>query len=307
MSWLTSFVRPKIQALVRKRETPENLWVNCPKCAQLIFHRDLVANLHVCTHCDHHMRIGPAERFGFLFDGGDYQRIVVPEVPIDPLKFRDEKRYSERLRENRASTGEDEAGAVAHGRLGGMSAVIVCQNFAFMGGSMGLAMGEMVVTAARLAILQEGSFITISAAGGARMQEGILSLMQMPRTTVAVNEVREAGLPVISVLTDPTTGGVTASYAMLGDITIAEPRALIGFAGPRVIENTIREKLPEGFQRAEFLLEHGMIDMVVQRKELRNMLIRVTDLLRNPHPIEDAAPPPEAEAGAEAEGEDAPP
>ena len=305
MSWLTSFVRPKIQALVSKRETPENLWVNCPECSQLIFHRDLLANLHVCPHCDHHMRIGPAERFEFLFDGGAFERVVVPEVTTDPLKFRDEKRYSERLRETRVSTGEDEAGTVGHGRLGGMPAVIVCQNFAFMGGSMGLAMGEMVVTGARLAILQEASFITISAAGGARMQEGILSLMQMPRTTVAVNEVREAGLPFISVLTDPTTGGVTASYAMLGDVAIAEPRALIGFAGPRVIENTIREKLPEGFQRAEYLLEHGMIDMVVARKELRETLVRITDLLRNPRVDvdvdADAAPGPAAEAAAEAE------
>ena len=301
MSWLTNFVRPKIQALVRKRETPENLWVNCPECSQLIFHRDLLANLHVCPHCDHHMRIGPTERFEFLFDGGGYERVVLPEVVTDPLKFRDEKRYSDRLRETRVSTGEDEAGTVAHGRLGGMPAVIVCQNFAFMGGSMGLAMGEMVVTGARLAVLQEASLITISAAGGARMQEGILSLMQMPRTTIAVNEVREAGLPFISVLTDPTTGGVTASYAMLGDVAIAEPRALIGFAGPRVIENTIREKLPEGFQRAEYLLEHGMIDMVLPRKELRAMLIRVTDLLRNPGPgaAEEAAAP-EPAAAAEA-------
>ena len=307
MSWLTSFVRPKIQALVRKRETPENLWVNCPECAQLVFHRDLHANLHVCPHCDHHLRIGPVERFEFLFDGGAYERVVVPEVATDPLKFRDEKRYSERLRETRVSTGEDEAGTVAHGRLGGMPAVIVCQNFAFMGGSMGLAMGEMVVTAARLAILQEASFITISAAGGARMQEGILSLMQMPRTTVAVNEVREAGLPFISVLTDPTTGGVTASYAMLGDVAIAEPRALIGFAGPRVIENTIREKLPEGFQRAEYLLEHGMIDMVVARKELRATLVRITDLLRNPHATADPVPVVEEAAEAEDAVGEAPP
>ena len=309
MSWLTSFVRPKIQALVRKHDTPENLWVNCPECSQLIFHRDLLANLHVCPHCDHHMRIGPAERFGFLFDDGAFERIVLPEVATDPLKFRDEKRYSERLRETRASTGEQEAGTVGHGQLGGMPAVIVCQNFGFMGGSMGLAMGEMVVAGARLAILQEASFITISAAGGARMQEGILSLMQMPRTTVAVNEVREAELPFISVLTDPTTGGVTASFAMLGDVAIAEPRALIGFAGPRVIENTIREKLPEGFQRAEYLLEHGMIDMVVPRKELRATLVRVTDLLRNPQPRGSdvgLTAPPTAEK-ADAKAEEAPP
>ena len=298
MSWLSNFVRPRIQALVRKRDTPENLWVNCAECSQMIFHRDLVANLHVCPHCDHHMRIGPTERFDSLFDAGSFQRIELPEVPADPLKFRDEKRYVERLRETRQKTGENEAIAVAHGTMDGLAVVIACQNFAFMGGSMGLATGEAMLAASRLAILQEASLIAISAAGGARMQEGILSLMQMPRTTIAIVEVREAGLPYISVMTDPTTGGVTASFAMLGDITIAEPRALIGFAGPRVIENTIREKLPEGFQRAEYLLEHGILDMVVSRQELRPTLVRVLDIMRRPYAQAPAATETEAPATA---------
>tara|TARA_B100001123_G_scaffold223133_1_gene251240 strand:- start:565 stop:1467 length:903 start_codon:yes stop_codon:yes gene_type:complete len=283
MSWLSNFVRPRIQALVRKRETPENLWLTCDECSQMIFHRDLVANQHVCPHCDHHMRIGPHERFSALFDANSFQRIELPSVVVDPLKFKDEKRYVDRLKENRQQTGEDEAVSVAHGTIDEMPTVIACQNFAFMGGSMGLATGEAMLSAAQLAILQEASLISISATGGARMQEGILSLMQMPRTTIAVTQVREAGLPYISVLTDPTTGGVTASFAMLGDVTIAEPRALIGFAGPRVIENTIRQTLPSGFQRSEYLLDHGMVDMVVPRKELRETLIRLLGMLRRPH------------------------
>ena len=282
MSWLSNFVRPRIQALVSKRETPENLWLTCGKCSQMIFHRDLETNLHVCPHCEHHMRVGPNQRFAALFDADSFQRIELQRVPVDPLKFKDEKRYVDRLRENRQKTGEDEAIAVAHGTMDGLAVVVACQNFAFMGGSMGLATGEAMLAAARLAVLQEASLITISATGGARMQEGILSLMQMPRTAIAVAQVREAGLPYLSVLSDPTTGGVTASFAMLGDITIAEPRALIGFAGPRVIQNTIRETLPEGFQRAEYLLDHGMIDMVVPRKELRATLIRLLDMLRRP-------------------------
>ena len=264
----------------------------------MLFHRDLEENQHICPSCDHHLRIGPNQRFAALFDEGRHTRIELPDVLVDPLKFRDQKRYTDRLRDSRAKTGEDEAVVVAHGTVDGQSAVIAVQNFAFMGGSMGLAAGEALIAAARLAVLQEAALIVFAAAGGARMQEGILSLMQMPRTTIAVELVREARLPYIVVLTDPTTGGVTASYAMLGDVSIAEPGALVGFAGPRVIEETIREQLPDGFQRAEFLLAHGMIDMVVHRHELRAKLSQILDLLMNTHrpavatprkePVEDA-------------------
>ncbi len=318
MNWLTNFVRPKIRKLVRKqKEAPEALWEKCPNCGQMIFHSDLEANLQVCPHCNHHLRIGPNERFRQLFDAGEFQLVDLPEVAVDPLKFRDEKRYVDRIREARERTGRKEALAVAHGALGGNAAVVAVQDFSFMGGSMGLAAGEAIIAAARLAIEQRAALIVFAAAGGARMQEGILSLMQMPRTTIAVDEVREAGLPYIVVLTDPTTGGVTASYAMIGDVSIAEPGALIGFAGPRVIENTIREKLPAGFQRAEYLYEHGMLDMVVHRKDLRETLIRLADLLLNPAPR--AAPPalprpeleipppaatPEREAPAAEQGDD---
>ena len=294
MNWLTNFVRPKIRQLVRKKEVPEALWENCPNCGQMIFHRDLEANLYVCIHCEHHLRIGPVQRFAQIFDDGVHQRIELPEVVADPLNFRDEKRYFDRIKESRARTGEDEAIVVAHGSLGGNAVVIAVQNFGFMGGSMGLAAGQAIIAAARLAVLQQAALIVFAAAGGARMQEGILSLMQMPRTTIAVNEVREAGLPYIAVLTDPTTGGVTASYAMLGDIAITEPGALIGFAGPRVIENTIRQKLPEGFQRAEHLLEHGMIDMVVHRRDLRDVLLRIVDVLRRPGPEPEVVALPQA-------------
>ena len=283
MNWLTHFVRPKMRAFTRKRDIPENLWTKCKKCEQMVFHRDLAENAHVCPNCDHHIRIGPNERFGQLFDDGECERVVLPEVDNDPLKFRDQKRYADRLKENRAATGEKEAVVVGHGTIGGRNTVMAVQNFAFMGGSMGLAAGEALIVAAKLAVLQEASLVVFAAAGGARMQEGILSLMQMPRTTIAVEMVREAGLPYIVVLTDPTTGGVTASYAMLGDISIAEPGALIGFAGPRVIEDTIREQLPEGFQRAEYLLEHGMIDMVVHRRDMRETLSRVIGLLTDRH------------------------
>ena len=279
MNWLTHFVRPKMRAFSRKRDTPDNLWTKCKKCSQMVFHRDLAENDHVCPNCDHHIRIGPKERFALLFDDGECERVEIPEVASDPLKFRDQKRYADRLKENRASTGENEAVVVGHGTMDGNNVVMAVQNFAFMGGSMGLAAGEALIVAAKLAVLQEASLVVFAAAGGARMQEGILSLMQMPRTTIAVDIVREAGLPYIVVLTDPTTGGVTASYAMLGDVSIAEPDALIGFAGPRVIEDTIREQLPEGFQRAEYLFAHGMLDMVVHRRDMRDTLIRVVSML----------------------------
>jgi acetyl-CoA carboxylase carboxyl transferase subunit beta len=267
---------------VQRTTVPENLWQQCPACEQMIFHRELAANLHVCTHCGHHMRIGPKERLGILFDDASYETVELPGVATDPLRFRDRKRYSERLREARSATGRKDALVVAHGALGGREVVAAAFDFAFLGGSMGVAVGEGLVAAARLAVAHSAPLIVFPSSGGARMQEGILSLMQLPRTVIAVDEVKEAGLPYIVVLTDPTTGGVTASFAMLGDIAIAEPGALIGFAGARVIEETIREQLPEGFQRAEYLYEHGMLDLVVPRLNLRDTLIRLIDLLRNP-------------------------
>lgn len=279
MNWLTNYVRPKLKAVLRTKETPDNLWHKCKGCGQLIFHKEFKANQFVCANCGHHDRIGPAERFEALFDEGKYETLQLPQVQDDPLKFRDKKKYSERLKEARSKTGDQDAITVGVGRMDGIEAVIAVQNFFFMGGSMGIGVGAAFVTAVEKAIELEAPFIIFTAAGGARMQEGILSLMQLPRTTVAVDMMREAGLPYLVVLTDPTTGGVTASYAMLGDVHIAEPGALIGFAGPRVIENTIREKLPEGFQRSEFLLEHGMVDMVVPRVELKAALVRLISLL----------------------------
>jgi acetyl-CoA carboxylase carboxyl transferase subunit beta len=292
MSWLTNFVRPKIQALVRKSEVPDNLWDKCPNCGQMIFHRELEANLRVCPHCGHHMRLPVIKRLELLFDDGAYTRLDLPKPDLDPLKFRDRKRYTERLKENQAATGEPDAIVVAHGRIGGHPVAIGAFNFEFMGGSMGIAVGDGLVAAARLAVSEEATLIVIPASGGARMQEGILSLMQMPRSIIAVDEVREAGLPYIVLLTDPTTGGVSASFAMLGDIAIAEPGAVIGFAGARVIEETIREKLPPGFQRAEYLLEHGMIDMVVPRSELRQTLTRLITLIRQPGTTAEVVPLP---------------
>jgi acetyl-CoA carboxylase carboxyl transferase subunit beta len=279
MNWLTNKVLPKFRQLTTKQETPDNLWIKCPECGQMLFHNDLDANQNVCSHCDHHMRLDPEQRFKALFDDGKYDLIELPEVPVDPLKFRDSKKYTERLKDARNKTGARDAMSVAHGELDGNPTVVAVQNFNFMGGSLGLAVGEAIVAASKLAILQKAPLILFSAAGGARMQEGILSLMQMPRTTVAIKRLKESRLPFIVVLTDPTTGGVTASYAMLGDIQISEPGALICFAGPRVIEETIREQLPEGFQRAEFLLDHGMLDMVVHRRDLRDTLARLIDLV----------------------------
>jgi len=289
MNWLTNYVRPKIRALVEKKDIPDNLWHQCPNCEQMIFHRELEASLRVCSHCGHHMRLPAKERLALIFDNGEYQTLELPKLTGDPLKFKDIKRYSDRLKESRSKTGEDDAMIVAHGEMRGRNVVVAIMNFTFMGGSMGLALGKSLLIAARLAVLQEAPLICFTSSGGARMQEGILSLMQMPRTIIAVDEVKEAKLPYITVLTDPTTGGVTASFAMLGDIAIAEPGAVIGFAGARVIEQTVRETLPEGFQRAEYLLEHGIVDMVVQRKNLRDTLIRVIQLIRNPRPVSEAA------------------
>ncbi|HZD25478.1 MAG TPA: acetyl-CoA carboxylase, carboxyltransferase subunit beta [Alphaproteobacteria bacterium] len=307
MNWLTNFVRPKIRAIVGRKQPPDKLWLKCPNCGQMLHHKAVAEALFVCGQCDHHMRIGPQARFAQLFDDGEHTLIGLPEVPLDPPKFRDEKRYADRLKEVRSKTGQDDAVLVAHGRIGGHPAVVAAQNFEFMGGSMGMAAGEALVAAAQLAVLQEAALVAVTAAGGARMQEGILSLMQMPRTTIAVQLVREKGLPYIVVLTDPTTGGVTASYAMLGDVAIAEPGALIGFAGPRVIENTIREQLPEGFQRAEYLLEHGMLDMVVHRHKLRETLVQIIDMLMRPGPASEivAMPQPDLEIPRPDEGADA--
>ncbi len=281
MNWLTNKVLPKIRKLATAKDTPDNLWVKCPECGEMLFHNDLAANTNVCNHCEHHMRIGPVQRFRALFDDAKYDVIELPDVQIDPLKFRDSKKYMDRLKDARGKTGDKDAMIVAHGKLSGNAAVVGVQNFNFMGGSLGMAVGEAIIAAAKLAILQKAPLILFTAAGGARMQEGILSLMQMPRTTVAIQRLKEARLPFIVVLTDPTTGGVTASYAMLGDVQISEPGALICFAGPRVIEETIREKLPEGFQRAEFLLDKGMLDMVVHRRDMKETLARLVDLISN--------------------------
>ena len=280
MNWISDWALPKIQGLF-KREAPENLWHNCPSCQQMIFHRDLEKALRVCTHCGHHMRLGAAQRLEATLDPG-FSRIELPKAPADPLRFRDQRRYADRLRESQTKTSMDDAVAVAHGTINGRRAVVAAFEFAFMGGSMGAGVGEAIVTAAKLAVLQNAPLIVFTASGGARMQEGAVSLMQMPRTVIATRMVKEAGLPFITVLCDPTTGGVTASFAMLGDIQIAEPGAMIGFAGARVIEQTVREKLPEGFQRAEYLLEHGILDMVVKRGEMRETLARVISLLREP-------------------------
>jgi len=273
MNWLSKITPPGMSKIFSKRDTPDNLWVKCPKSGEMVFHKDLEAGLFV-TPAGHHMRIGPSWRFQFTFDG-DYTELDTPEVPKDPLKFRDDKPYSSRIAAARKKTGRDDAMAIGVGQIGGLESVVLVQNFAFMGGSLGMAAGESFIKAAEEAIARKAPLIVYTAAGGARMQEGTLSLMQMPRTTIAVEMLKDAGLPYIVVLTDPTTGGVTASYAMLGDVHIAEPGALIGFAGPRVIEQTIREKLPEGFQRAEYLLEKGMVDKVVHRRDIPGTLARM--------------------------------
>ncbi|MDF1748887.1 MAG: acetyl-CoA carboxylase, carboxyltransferase subunit beta [Alphaproteobacteria bacterium] len=279
MNWLTNWVKPKIKALVGESDVPDNLWHKCPSCGQMIFHRDLESHLHVCQHCGHHLRLPLNKRLDHLFDDAEYTRIQLPKVKIDPLKFRDKKRYTDRLKDAQAKTEAGDAIVVAHGKLLGQKVVIAAFNFDFMGGSMGMAVGEGMLAAARLAVMQKAPLIAIPSSGGARMQEGFLSLMQLPRTTIAVEEVKEAGLPYIVMLTDPTTGGVSASFAMLGDIHMAEPGARIGFAGRRVIEQTVRETLPEGFQTAEYLLDHGMVDLVVPRSKQRETLHGLITLL----------------------------
>ncbi|GBQ63255.1 acetyl-CoA carboxylase carboxyl transferase beta subunit [Ameyamaea chiangmaiensis NBRC 103196] len=278
MSWMTEYVRPKLRGLL-KREVPDNLWSNCAGCGQMVLNKDLERTRKVCPHCGHHMRALVGERLAWTFDDGAFTRIELPKVPVDPLGFRDQKRYTDRLKDARAKTHLDESMAVAHGKIGGHDAVVAVMAFEFMAGTMGAALGEAFLTAARLAVLQKAPLIVFTASGGARMQEGMVSLMQMPRTTIGVQMLREAGVPYIVVLTNPTTGGVTASFAMLGDVQIAEPDALIGFAGPRVIQDTVRETLPEGFQRSEYLLDHGMIDLIASRGELPEVLGRLIGLL----------------------------
>lgn len=280
MNWIKNFVRPKIRSILGvKREVPENMWVKDPDSGQMVFYKDLEANQFVMPQSNYHMRMPPEDRLRIMFDNGQYDRIAMPAVPADPLKFRDERKYVDRIKEARAKTNADDCIQAGHGSLDDFPVTIAVQDFAFMGGSLGMAAGEAIVTAMRAAVAKQAPFIFFISSGGARMQEGVLSLMQMPRTTAAVQELREAKLPYIVVLTHPTTGGVTASYAMLGDIHISEPGALIGFAGQRVIEQTIREKLPAGFQRAEYLQEHGMVDMVVHRLEMRETLSRIVRML----------------------------
>lgn len=277
MSWLNS-VR-NVLSFGAKKETADNLWHRCKGCDQMVFVKEWVENGHVCPLCDHHDRIGPAERFRQLFDEGTTEIIAMPPVMEDPLKFRDSKRYTDRLKSARADTDEQDALVNARGLIEGRLAIVGVQDFAFMGGSMGLAVGEAFVRGVENAIRERCPYIIFTASGGARMQEGILSLMQMPRSTVAIDMLREAGLPYLVVLTDPTSGGVMAAYAMLGDVQIAEPKATLAFTGRRVIENTIREKLPDDFQTSEYYLEHGLIDMVVHRHQLKHQLATVIGYL----------------------------
>ena len=283
MNWLTDFVRPKIKKTA-PIEIADNLWEKCPECGQMLFSKELKKSMYVCTRCGHHLRLYVHKRLRLLFDNGEYSPIAIPPLKEDPLNFKDSKKYTDRLRNYRKTTGSDDAIRVAKGEIGGITCVVAAIDFAFMGGSMGMAVGEGIVRAAEICLKNNYPLITVSASGGARMQEGILSLMQMARTTAAIDQLKEKGIPFVSILTDPTTGGVSASFAMLGDVNIAEKGCLIGFAGPRVIEQTIREKLPDGFQRAEYLQEHGMVDIVVTRAEMKDTLVRVISILTHVKP-----------------------
>ncbi|WP_420004807.1 acetyl-CoA carboxylase, carboxyltransferase subunit beta [Arenibacterium sp. LLYu02] len=306
MNWITNYVRPTINSIFSRREVPENLWKKCDECGTMLFHRELSDNQNVCTSCGHHMNITPRDRFKALFDGGVFTEVKVPEPVHDPLKFRDQKRYPDRMKAAQKNTGEKEAMLVAAGEIGRTPIVAAAQDFSFMGGSMGMYVGNAIIAAAQEAVKLGRPLVLFSAAGGARMQEGILSLMQMPRTTVAIQMLKEAGLPYIVVLTHPTTGGVTASYAMLGDVQISEPNALICFAGPRVIEQTIREKLPEGFQRAEYLLDHGMLDRVTPRTQMRDELITIIRMMMKlPPQVHGDLPAPEPAPAAAVEAKPA--
>ena len=284
MNWISNFVRPKINAIFSRKGSSETLWVKCERCNSMIFHKEFSQNLNVCPSCNYHMYMSPEDRFRSLFDDSLYSAIDYDAPEQDPLNFKDTKKYTDRIKDAQRSTGQKEAISISEGQLGGMKTIIACQDFKFMGGSMGMAVGNAILEGVKRAVKNKSPFILFAAAGGARMQESVLSLIQMPRTTVAIEMLRDAKLPYIVVLTNPTTGGVTASYAMLGDVQIAEPNALICFAGPRVIEQTIRERLPEGFQRSEYLLDHGMLDKVVSRKFLREELIKLIYLLKNQPP-----------------------
>ncbi len=287
MSWISDVVRPKIQQwMSSKKDVPDNLWVKCPSCEAMLFRKELNRNHRVCHHCDHHLRMSVDARLSMLFDDGQYKKLNLPDTPDDPLYFKDRKRYSDRLKSSRKKTGRDDAIVVAAGHLHGIKAVIAAFDFSFMGGSMGMAVGNGILAAAERAVADECPMIAIPSSGGARMQEGALSLMQMPRTIIAVNKLRDAGLPYIVILADPTTGGVSASFAMMGDIHIAEPGAQIGFAGKRVIKETIGEDLPDGFQTAEYLLDHGMVDMVTPRAEHREKLAHIIRILQRQQPPE---------------------
>ncbi len=301
MNWISNVVRPKIRNFLARRDVPENLWIKCPESGQLVFYKDVEANQFVIPGSNYHMRMGAVARLKSMFDGETWFDIGVPEVPVDPLKFRDERRYADRLKDARQKTGLKDAIKLGFGKLDGLPVVIGVQDFDFMGGSLGMAAGEAVIKGLETAVDHGTPFVLFAASGGARMQEGILALMQLPRTTVAVQRLREAGRPYIVVLTNPTTGGVTASYGMLGDVHIAEPGALIGFAGPRVIEQTIREKLPDGFQKAEYLKQHGMVDMVLPRNKLRPTISDLCRILSKAPPAPLPPPRPALPAPAEAE------
>lgn len=279
MNWLTNFVRPKIRAFVGGNEVPDNLWSKCPSCSQMLFHKTLEDSMYVCPNCNKHLRISPGERIKYLFDEQSFSRIQYKKVCSDPLKFKDTKKYTDRLKDYRSKTSENDAIIIGCGQIHGLSVTAAVFNFDFMGGSMGMEVGEGIVAAANYAVEHKTPFIIVPCSGGARMQEGVFSLMQMPRTVAAINVVKSHALPYIVLLTDPTTGGVSASFALLGDVNIAEPEALIAFTGPRVIEGTIREKLPDGFQKSEYLLEHGMIDMVVHRKDLKEVISKLLSIL----------------------------
>ena len=281
MSWLTNFVRPKLRALIKKSDSPNNLWIKCNSCGQMVYHKDLFETMNVCPNCDHHMKMTARQRIEWILDEGTIKDLNIPEINIDPLKFRDSKRYLDRIKDAKSKTKSEDAIIMASGQIGGNSAIAVALDFNFMGGSMGSAVGEGFLEATKEAVNLNIPLVIFTSSGGARMQEGIFSLMQLPKTVVGVNKLKEKNIPYIVILTDPTTGGVSASFAMLGDVTFAEPGALIGFAGPRVIQSTVKETLPEGFQTAEYLLEHGMIDDVIPRKNLKAAISNTIFLLQN--------------------------
>jgi acetyl-CoA carboxylase carboxyl transferase subunit beta len=284
MNWLTNFIRPRIRSIVgEQKDVPDNLWQKCDSCDGMLFHKELKSNMNVCYHCGNHLALDVKDRLTLMFDDGKYERVPTPRVPHDPLKFKDSKKYADRLKAAQTKTRELDAIQIAHGTIGGKKAVIAAFDFAFMGGSMGTAVGESIVKAAETAVAQEAALIVIPSSGGARMQEGAFSLMQMPRSIIAVDMVKAEGLPYIVLLTNPTTGGVSASFAMVGDVHLAEPGAMIGFAGRRVIEETVRETLPKEFQTAEYLLDHGMVDIVVKRADLKATLANLLDLLMVKH------------------------